>query len=227
MWFWQFVSLAKKNICKFTIIIYISNFSDSEVTDSESEHNKEDQEYLPRFRKRPSMSERFLGKLTSFLPTFPSFNLIKRSGGFHKYRRFPGSSPRPGSGHKPTTTTDGFNFRHRIGDDNQVTSPSPAPITPESFQHQIEQFRTGLLVTDPRTNFYKVSTRHEMRNTENARPGMKSDLRKNMIRRAKTSRRRPPPRRHEPSVSNVAGPPYPGPHPRNPGLPLDKTIIFP
>ena len=189
----------------------------------------DERQYYPQIRKRPSMSERFLSKLTSFLPTFPSFNLIKRSGGFHRYRQFPVSSPRPGSQPHPTTSA-GFNFRHRIGD-NKVTSPSPAPpsnqITPESFQHQIEQFRTGLLVNDPRTNFYKVSTFHEMRNSEEGRRGLESDLRKNMVRRAKMSRRRPPPRRHEPSISNVAGPPYPGPHPRNPRLPLDKTIIFP
>ena len=73
------------------------------------------------------------------------------------------------------------------------------------------------------------------------RPGLETDLRQSLVRRTEVNRRRHqrrpevtevnrrrhPRRPDDPRISQMAGPPYPGPPPRNPRLPLDKTIIYP
>ena len=175
----------------------------------------------PRLRRRPPFHERMLNRITGLIPTLPSFNIIKRSGGF---RRPPPPGRRRETGDLRRVTT----VNHRIGE-NKDTSAQTLHDE-DHFEKQINQFRSGLMVNDPRGNFYKSSTLHETRNDDFRDNNFEIDIRKNLIHREEQERRRRGPRRSPdpgPNISSYPGPPYPGPHPRNPRLPLDKTIIFP
>ena len=173
------------------------------------------------------MQERLLRGLSKFiprLPAFPSLNLIKRTGGF---RRFPGGldGGEP-QGQDGGEYNDGPKLQHRLGG-NFPATVEPSSV-PDNFQTQINEFRTGLLVSDPRINYYKKSRnkRREFPSDDQDRR-LESDIRNNIIKRTEANRRRHRPRPSDSKLSHLAGPPYPGPHPRNPRLPLDKTIIFP
>ena len=193
-------------------------------------HNKDDgaddsnhhhHDHPPRSRRRrPPFHERILSSFTGLLPRLPSFNIIKRSGGFHRFRR-----------QKPEQSiTESEDFRrvkrvnHRIGKNKEES-------TNDNFLQQIDKFRIGLMVKDPRGNFYKSPKLHETRNDDIEKHNMETDVRKNVVYRNemwKRRRRRPTGRPDfGPNISAYPGPPYPGPHPRNPRLPLDKTIIYP
>ena len=193
----------------------------SEVDDSDDskEHHHH---HPPRYRRRrPPFHERILNSFTGLLPRLPSFNIIKRSGGFHRFRR-PAAPPEQ-------TITESEDLRrvkrvnHRIGENTEES-------TEDKFHKQINKFRIGLMVHDPRGNFYKSPTLHETRNDDFERNNLETDVRKNVLYRNEMSkrRRRPPgPPDSGPNISSYPGPPYPGPNPRNPRLPLDKTIIYP
>jgi len=223
---------------------------------SGSEHEYEDDDndqsfyYPPVRRKKPTMSERLLSGLSVFVPKLPSFpanfNIIRRSGGFRRFQPqppFQSSSPPTTRRRRKETTRphqysqdDSFRpqyprkeFYQRIGDDDEEESISHSgPL--DGFDEAIEEFRTGLLVTDPRYNFYKTPSYHSNSKDRTSRfkTGMEHELQENMMHQDHQSRRHMP-RRPEPigGVSKKAGPPYPGPHPRNPRLPLDRTVIYP
>ena len=213
----------------------------NERVDTEHE-NRDFEPFIPPHR-RPFHERLWRGfsKLLPSVPSLPSFNIIKRYGGLRRrYPQFIATDPPTSTsrGRRLLSTTQGDrkylprpsnnnfdrqNFKHRLG-----YSTTPMTSRPEtSFQNKITELRTGLLVDDPRMNFYNVRNYHEER--REGRPGLESDLRNNMIHRAEKVRRRVHRRRRGEghSVSDRAGPPYPGPHPRNPRLPLDKTIIYP
>ena len=213
---------------------------DSDFREKEDNQSSQDRRHLPTLRRRASMQERLLRGLSKFiprLPSFSSFNLIKRTGGF---RRFP---PRSRSDRgDPQTQADGesehsdrtrriqspkIQFQHRLGG-KSPTNLEPSSV-PDNFQTQINEFRTGLLVSDPRINYYTTSKQSQRRDslTNDRDRRLQSDLRGNMVKMDEARRRRHRPGPDDPRISHLAGPPYPGPHPRNPRLPLDKTIIFP
>ena len=211
-------------------------FPDSEYKVREKDDNTSsvDRRYIPTVRRRASMQERLLRGLSKFIPRLPSFsslNLIKRTGGF---RRFP---PPPSTfggldrgeprGPDDFEHNDGPKLQHRVGGNFQPTvEPSSVP---DNFQTQINEFRTGLLVSDPRIHYYNISKRNKRREfpADDQDRRLESDIRNNIIKRTEANRRRHRPRQSDPKLSHLAGPPYPGPHPRNPRLPLDKTVIFP
>ena len=209
-------------------------FPDSEYRVREKDDNtdntpSQDRRYIPTVRRRASMQERLLRGLSKFIPRLPSFsslNLIKRTGGF---RRFPGGLNRgePQGQEDGGEHNDGPKLQHRLGG-NFPATVEPSSV-PDNFQTQINEFRTGLLVSDPRINYYKISKRNKRREFPSDDPDrrLESDIRNNIIKRTEANRRRHRPRPSDSKLSHLAGPPYPGPHPRNPRLPLDKTIIFP
>lgn len=106
------------------------------------------------------------------------------------------------------------------------------------FENKLEI--PGLLVEDPLGDVYKTPTREEVsrkyhKDTEDVISAViKSSLhRKGLLERGGSNRRHGEARlqtRNDarvPGVYSKAGPPYPGPPPRRPNLPLDNTVIFP
>ena len=71
-----------------------------------------------------------------------------------------------------TDSPESLQFHHRLGGDLPHTT-TESSLIPDDFQHKINEFRTGLLVTDPRTNFYKFprDRPHQRRNTERRQGG--------------------------------------------------------
>ena len=206
----------------------------SELREKNDNLSSQDKLLIPPVRRRASMQERLLRGLSKFIPRLPSFsslNLIKRTGGFRRFPRPPAGSDRG----EPQGQADGeynegpkLQFQHRLGG-NPPATIDESTYVPDNFQTQINEFRTGLLVSDPRINYFKIPKQSERRTSlSNDRDQrLESDLRSNMVKRAEANRRRHRPDPSDPKISHLAGPPYPGPHPRNPRLPLDKTIIFP
>ena len=191
----------------------------NEDDDGDGDDSKPHQ-HPPRYRRRrPPFHERILSSFTGLLPTLPSFNIIKRSGGFYRPRR-----PRP-----EQSITESEDFR-RVKRVNHRVGKKAEESTEDKFYQQLNKFRIGLMVNDPRGNFYKSPTLHETRNDDFERNNLETDVRKNVVYRKEMSRRRRRPTGPPdfgPNISAYPGPPYPGPHPRNPRLPLDKTIIYP
>ena len=192
---------------------------------NEDEGSDDHHDHPTRYRRRRlPFHERILSSFTGLLPRLPSFNIIKRSGGFQRFRR----PPLP-----EQTINESEDFRrvkrvnHRIGKNTEESTEE------DLFHKQIDNFRIGLMVNDPRGNFYKSPTLHETRNDDFERNNLETDVRKNVVYKTEMSRRRRRGRRPTgppdfgPNISSYPGPPYPGPHPRNPRLPLDKTIIYP
>ena len=88
--------------------------------------------------------------------------------------------------------------------------------------------RFGLLVQDPHANVYDIPTIQEVRVHNGSRDIIEDTVNKNQRRRADQFQRRAKPRFGDVHhIFLMAGPPYPGPNPRNPALPLDKTVIYP
>lgn len=233
-------------------------FTEKSGNEYEYEDNDNDDEsfFYPPVRRRKlkkkTMSERLLSGLSVFvpkLPTFPAnFNLIRRSGGFRRFRPQPHppfqpsepptkrrrrkqETPRPyeypqDDSYRPQYPRE--EFHHRIGDEDGDSVNNSGAL--DGFQEAIEEFRTGLLVSDPRYNFYKNPSYHSNSKDRSSRfkTVMEHELQQNMMHQDHQSRRHKS-RHPEPigGVSTQAGPPYPGPHPRNPRLPLDKTVIYP
>ena len=174
--------------------------------------------------------------------------------------------PPPSQGSRYTTTNNQHysgggaeyeeEFRHRLGGGHPAPAPPPAPPSAppsDMFRDKIHEFRTGLLVTDPRLSYTITVTPtrdqgyhqgghrqyhsdHGGYNKYHSDPAPQRGHDKYHSepaphrghQEAEQQRRRPRPGRgRDPSVSGVAGPPYPGPPPRNPRLPLDNTIIYP
>lgn len=210
---------------------------DSEFREKNDNQSSNDKLYIPPVRRRASMQERLLRGLSKFIPKMPSFsslNLIKRTGGFRRFH--PQPTPAGLDRGEPHGQADGeyndgpiLQFQHRLGGNPPVQVTTEATYVPDNFQTQINEFRTGLLVSDPRINYFKISKQNNRRdfssNSQDRR--LEADIQNNMVKRAEANRRRYRPVPSDPKISHLAGPPYPGPHPRNPRLPLDKTIIFP
>jgi hypothetical protein len=88
--------------------------------------------------------------------------------------------------------------------------------------------RFGLLIQDPHASVYDIPTREEVRAHNGPRDMLEDTVNKNQRRRAAHLNTRARPRLGDVNKLFLrAGPPYPGPNPRNPALPLDKTVIYP
>jgi len=89
--------------------------------------------------------------------------------------------------------------------------------------------RFGLLVQDPHASVYDIPTLQEVRGKGDFKKDFIEDsVNKSLKRRGELFKTRAKPRfggGHK--IFLMAGPPYPGPNPRNPALPLDKTVIYP
>ena len=88
--------------------------------------------------------------------------------------------------------------------------------------------RFGLLVQDPHASVYDIPTNEEVRAHNGSRDMIETTVNKNQRRRADHYIIRARPRQGDGNKLFLgAGPTYPGPNPRNPALPLDKTVIYP
>ena len=86
----------------------------------------------------------------------------------------------------------------------------------------------GLLVQDPHASFYYIPTKEEVRAHNGSRDILEDTVKKNLRRRPNHYNARARLRLGDGNKLFLrAGPPYPGPNPRNPALPLDKTVIYP
>ena len=199
----------------------IENDNSDDRNHNEGDMSDDSIHYPPRLRRRPPFHERVLNSISGLIPTLPSFNIIKRSGGFHRFRRLPPQDTRNESDLRRVTTVN-----HRIG--QNIETSTRLFDDKDQFENKINQFRIGLMVNDPRANFYNSQTLHEVRDDDFDRNNLETDVRKNLLYKSEKQRRRRGPRRPPDVGPHISpGPPYPGPNPRNPRLPLDKTIIFP
>ena len=86
----------------------------------------------------------------------------------------------------------------------------------------------GLMVQDPHASVYDIPTREEVQAHNSPRDMLEDTVNKNLRRRADHYNARARPRLGDGNKLFLReGPPYPGPNPRNPALPLDKTVIYP
>ena len=105
---------------------------------------------------------------------------------------------------------------------------SPEDEDPNNNNKHYQPNRFGLLVQDPHQSVFNIPTQEEVRAYNGARDIIEDRVMKNMRRRGEHFHSRPRHRHADGTKLFLkAGPPYPGPNPRNPALPLDKTIIYP
>ena len=102
-------------------------------------------------------------------------------------------------------------------------------VVPEYEDNLNNSDRIGLLVQDPHASVFDIPTNAEIRLHGRARHRLEEIVVKNLRRRVEDYSHAKPRLRQDgkQKLFLKAGPPYPGPNPRNPALPLDKTVIFP
>ena len=162
----------------------------------------------------------------------------------------PRSSSIPGRYHSPIQRFIPDEFKNEHMENYRKTGPKGRKRTTES--HHLRKYsrkgefdkrrvvteyednlkhsdRIGLLVSDPHASVYEIPTKSEIGAHGRARHRLEEIVVKNLRRRAEDYFHAKPRLRHDgkQKLFLKAGPPYPGPNPRNPALPLDKTVIYP